>query len=254
MDVRSACSTFGDPRNPPLLFLHGIRLGREVWNVHAADLSERYHVVTLDLPGHGALADVSFTEEHVATVVGDAIESVLQASPVIVGYSLGGFVAMRYAARFSDRTAGLVLAGCTLDFEGWKWWPYGISVRLTETLPDAWLSALLHAGLSATLPRNWVDVVERIPFDRNVLTRTSEIVRSSKNAVDQIASYRQPVLFVNGEYDFIFRLDERRFLHRLPQARLRIMRALDHTAPLRRPHEFAAIVAEFAKKVFATPQ
>jgi len=249
MNVRGASSTYGDPTHPSILFLHGIRLGREIWAPHAKALAHRYHVVTLDLPGHGSLANVPFTLENVTALLQETIAE-MQSPPLIVGYSLGGFVAMRYAVRFPEHARALLLAGCTLDFEGWKWWPYGLSVGLTDMLPDAWLGAMLHAGLYFSLPRHYVHVVEQIPFDRNVLTQTSAIVRSSKNALNEIAAYRKPVLIVNGEYDFAFRFDERRFLHRLPQARLRIMHGTDHTAPLRRVGEFAGIVDEFALKVF----
>ncbi len=249
--VHSASSEFGDPRDPPLLFLHGIRLGREIWAPHAAILAHRYHVVTLDLPGHGALSGLTFSEEHLDTLLDAAIDELLGAPPLIVGYSLGGFVAMHYASRFPERTRALLLAGCTLDFEDWKSWPYGLSVRLTQTLPDAWVAALLHASLYLTLPRYWLDVVEGIPFDRDVLAKTSEIARSNRRASDEIATYRKPVTIVNGQYDLAFRLDERRFLHRLPQAHLRIVRGTDHTAPLRHVEEFAAIVEEFAGRVFA---
>jgi pimeloyl-ACP methyl ester carboxylesterase len=246
-----AFSAFGDPGNPAILFLHGIRLGREIWKPHALALARRYYVVTMDLPGHGTRVNEPFTLTSVGALMDDAVDRVIGKPPLIVGYSLGGFVAMRYAARHPERTAALLLAGCTMDFEGWKWWPYGMGVRLSEALPEAWFSALVHATLSASLPRSWVELVEAIPFNRGVFAQTSAIVRSSRHAIDEIAGYSHPVLIVNGEYDVAFRSDERRFLHRLPQARLRIMHGLDHTAPMRRPEEFTAIVEAFADKVFA---
>jgi len=184
--------------------------------------------------------------------VTDAIDNVVGGVPLIVGYSLGGFVAMRFAAHYPERARALLLAGCTLDFEGWKWWPYGVSVRLSETLPDAWLSAMMHATLTLTLPRRWVEVIEGIPFNRGVFSQTSSIVHHSSGALDEISGYAGPVLIVNGEYDFVFRADERRFLHRLAQARLRIISGVDHTAPMRRAEEFTAIVDEFAGKVFGS--
>jgi pimeloyl-ACP methyl ester carboxylesterase len=172
-------------------------------------------------------------------------------APLTIGYSLGGFVAMRYASRFPERTRALLLAGCTLDFEAWKLWPYGAGVRLTQNLPSAWAEALMHFFLALTLPRGWLGVIEGIPFDRDVFAKTDAIARSQRRASDEVASYSKPVLFVNGEYDVFFRLDERRFLHRLPQARLRILPGTAHTAPLQRVEEFAALVDEFARKVFA---
>jgi pimeloyl-ACP methyl ester carboxylesterase len=144
-----------------------------------------------------------------------------------------------------------VLSGCTLDFAGWKAWPYPAVGYVSERLPDAWLAALVHLGLVATLPRECRATIERIPFNRHVFARTGAIIAASRRALDEIASYREPVLIVNGQYDVVFRLDEKRFLHRLPQARLRVILATDHTGPLRRPGQFASIVGEFAQKVFA---
>lgn len=253
MDVRNATSEFGDKSNPPILFLHGIRLGREIWTPHARALASRYHVVTSDLPGHGVLAGIPFTHESVTALLDHVVNDVVAAPPLIVGYSLGGYIAMRFASREPERTRGLLLTGCTLDFEGWKWWPYGMSVKFTEMLPRPLYDAFVHASLAMTLPRQWVDVVEAIPFDRNVFSQTSAIVREQSHALDAIASYRKPVLIVNGEYDFAFRSDERRFLHRLPQARLRIIAGVDHTGPLRRVEEFTSIVEEFAQRVFGSP-
>jgi pimeloyl-ACP methyl ester carboxylesterase len=173
----------------------------------------------------------------------------LASPPLVVGYSLGGFVAMRYAAERPERTRALLLADCTLDFDAWKMWPFDVSVGITRALPKPMLDAVLHTTLYMTLPYDYAAIVERIPFDRDVLGRTNEIARRALRPSDGIATYRKPVLFVNGEFDVAFRADERRYLHRLPQARLRIMRGLDHAAPMRRPDEFVSIVDEFAKKV-----
>lgn len=242
--------TYGEPRNPPILLLHGIRLGGDIWSAHAQLLANRYYVVTLDLPGHGKAAAVPFTEDNVRAVLSAAIAEFAVRSPLIVGYSLGGFVAMRHAARFPEQTAGLLLADCTLDFEGWKSWPYRAGVTLTRMLPGFSQDALIHAALVVTLPRAWRELVESIPFNRDVLAQTSAMTASSRGALAEIASYRKPVLIVNGQYDFAFRADEKEFLRRLPQARLRIMRGVDHTGPLRHSREFASIVEQFARTIF----
>lgn len=250
MDFSVARTEYGTPGCPTILFLHGIRLGRPIWQPHARALLERYHVVTLDLPGHGALSGVAFTAENLDALLDETL-ALLTASPLIVGYSLGGFVAMRYSADHPHRSAGLLLCGCTLDFEAWKWWPYGAGVSLSQLVPDSVFNALAHNSLYATLPKEIADTIDGIPFDRDVLVRTSDIARNAPPLSDAISTYRRPVLFVNGEYDFAFRVDERIFLHRLPQARLKIMPGLDHGAPMRDAEGFTAIVDEFARHVFA---
>lgn len=246
---RQASSQFGDPKNPSILFIHGIRLGREIWTPHAQLLAPRYHVVTLDLPGHGELARVPFTQANVAALLDRTIDELCTKPPLIVGYSLGEFVAMQYAPSHADRTAGLVLADCTLEFEGWKHWPYEAGARLAELMPAPWFDALTNLSLHVTLPSAWADRVRRIPFNREVIASTRRLA-SGTHYCREIAEYKKPVLFLNGEFDLVFRMDERRYLQAVPQARLRIIRRTDHTGPIRRPQEFAAAVSDFAGHVF----
>ncbi len=245
-----AYAEYGDRRNPAILFLHGIRLGREIWASHARQLSARFHVVTLDLPGHGTLARVPFTQATVGELLDRTIDDVCTQPPLIVGYSLGGLVAMQYATRRPERTSGLLLAGCTLDFEGWKSWPYEAGARFAELIPAPVFDALLGAGVHLTLPYPWAQLVTRIPFNRDVLSRTSRIAPSMRFS-ETISAYRKPVQFVNGEYDVVFRMDERRYLQAVPQARLHVIRGADHTAPLRRAQEFVTVVSDFAGSVYA---
>lgn len=213
-------------------------------------LAPKYHVVTVDLPGHGVLADVEFTADSVRAVMDEAIENACASPPLVVGYSLGGYVSMEFAANHPEKTAGLVLAGCAMDYEGWRRWPYEMSVRLTETLPQPWLDAFFRLSLRASLPKRVADVVEGIPFNPSVFRNSATMAQSNKRFSDLLATYRKPVLFLQGEYDVVFRMDEKRFLSAVPQARLRVIPHADHTAPLHKVDAFASIVGEFAAQVF----
>ncbi len=249
--MQPAYTEFGDRANPSILFLHGIRLGRDIWTRHARALVDRFHVVTLDLPGHGALADQPFVTARITALLDEVTTRVCASPPIVVGYSLGGYVMMSYATVYPERTAGLVLAGCTLDLDGWKLWPYAASARVAEWLPAAWLDRTLQMTLHMVLPKAWVEIVQAIPFNPEVLAQTSQLARGAHFS-EMLARYRKPVSFVNGEYDLVFRLDERRFLERVSQGHARIIRHADHTAPLRHAEEFTTIVRDFAQGAFAT--
>jgi pimeloyl-ACP methyl ester carboxylesterase len=247
--LRTGLTEYGDRRNPAILFIHGIRLGRDIWAHHARMLIDRYHVLAIDLPGHGSLENVPFSEPTIARLLHETIKRHCNAPPLIVGYSLGGYVAMDYASHRPEETRALLLSGCTIDFEGWRHWPYEVSARLSELVPQAWYDLVTHYTLRLVLPKAWAALVEEIPFNRGVFARTTALSRHIRFSA-RIARYRKPVLFVNGEYDFIFRTDENRFLRRVPQARLRIVPGVDHTMPMRRIHEFTSIVRAFADQVF----
>ena len=243
---------YGDRRNPAILFLHGIRLGRDIWAQHARLLVDKYHVITVDLPGHGSLASVPFSAPTIGHLLDNIIEQRCSSPPLIVGYSLGGYVAIDYASHRPERTRALVLSGCTVDFEGWRTWPYEISARLSELIPLQWYDLVTGHLLHLMLPKAWADLVVQIPFNRSVFVRSSDMARKVRFS-QRLGRYRKPVLILNGEFDLIFRIDERRFLRRVPQARLRIVPSVDHTLPMRRVAEFTAIVKDFADHVFSSP-
>ena len=84
----------GDVR-PTIVFLHGTRLTGSQWASQVAALSDAYHCLAVDLPGHGNQHGVTFTLEGAADRVGDLIRREAHGGrAIVVGLSLGGYVAM----------------------------------------------------------------------------------------------------------------------------------------------------------------
>jgi len=97
--------------NPEVL-LHGYLESQETWYSFAEKLKKNGHrVITLDLPGHG-LSGVA-SEEHSMDFQAGAVLAVLNdiklEKCVLVGHSMGGYVALAFAKNYSERLAGLCL-------------------------------------------------------------------------------------------------------------------------------------------------
>ncbi|WP_348767502.1 alpha/beta fold hydrolase, partial [uncultured Salinisphaera sp.] len=84
----------GGPANAPtLILLHGYTGDRNHWNEVARDLTDRWHVIIPDLPGHGGtpLADDA-SADGMAQTLGHFVDSIGAQRYVLVGHSMGGGV------------------------------------------------------------------------------------------------------------------------------------------------------------------
>ena len=103
------------PALPLFILLHGTCFNGAQWRVYEQLLADVAEVCAPDLPGHGARAAQPFSMAAARRVVHEAVQTA-GARPVILGgHSLGGFVAMSYAAVHGRRLAGLVLMGSATE-------------------------------------------------------------------------------------------------------------------------------------------
>lgn len=102
---------WGDPSKPGLVLVHGGAAHAHWWAFLAPMLTRGYHVVALDLSGHG---DSGHRDRYPYGVWCDEILAVAQDAgmtrpPVLVGHSMGGLVSIVTAALHGDRLAGSVI-------------------------------------------------------------------------------------------------------------------------------------------------
>src|SRR5438067_7174249 len=89
----------------PMILLHGGLGSGEMFGPVLPVLSERHQVITVDLQGHGRTADIERPID-VRLMAGDIaalIDHLGLHRPDLVGYSLGGAVALHTAAKYPDK-------------------------------------------------------------------------------------------------------------------------------------------------------
>jgi pimeloyl-ACP methyl ester carboxylesterase len=94
----------------PLVLLHGGIGASEVWAASVPALAAGRRVITVDLQGHGHTADIDrpLRPEHLAGDVAALIEHLGLERADVMGYSLGGVVALRTAIQHPERVRRLV--------------------------------------------------------------------------------------------------------------------------------------------------
>ncbi len=97
---------------PPIVFLHGMGTSAATWNRCMGLLDDRFTVVAPDLLGHGTSPvpddPAEYTRDRTLVDV-DEIIAELDAAPVVVGHSLGGYLALAHAATRPDSSRGVVV-------------------------------------------------------------------------------------------------------------------------------------------------
>lgn len=96
----------------PIVFLHGMGTSAATWTRCMELLEDRFTVVAPDLLGHGdspVLDDpAEYTRDRTLVDVDDIVADLAEA-PVLVGHSLGGYLALAYAATRPDAASGVVV-------------------------------------------------------------------------------------------------------------------------------------------------
>jgi pimeloyl-ACP methyl ester carboxylesterase len=96
----------------PLILLHGGLGSGEMFGPTLTELAQQHQVITVDLQGHGRTADIDrpIDIRLMADDIAALIDHLKLDKPDVVGYSLGGGVALFTAVKYPDKVRRLVVA------------------------------------------------------------------------------------------------------------------------------------------------
>lgn len=197
---------------PPLVLLHGWAMHGGLFAPLLPTLAQRHRVEVVDLPGHGHSAPVApYTLDTVVDAIAGAIDP--DAPVTLLGWSLGGTVALRFAERHPRRVARLILVSATPRFVAAGDWPHAIApqtlARFGDELKVAYrltLQRFLSLQVKGSAEgRATLDALRRALFARGeparaVLEACFDILAHTdlRAAGRAIAA---PTLVVTGEHD-----------------------------------------------------
>jgi pimeloyl-ACP methyl ester carboxylesterase len=105
----------------PLVLLHGITLGAEIWAYQLRDLADSYRVIAPDWRGHGGsiVGRDGYGLDRLAQDLATILTDLDLRGAVLVGHSMGGMALMRFLADHRDivdeRVAGVVFLSTSAD-------------------------------------------------------------------------------------------------------------------------------------------
>ena len=194
-------------------------------------------------------AAVPFTVEGAAELVADAIDRVAHGGrAILVGLSLGAFVAMTVAARWPERVSGLLISGASGEPIGPRAVAYRALAAVFRTVPLRWLDAINRWYFARRYPAVAADPLLAGGFwFRGGAVAVASLV--GERFRPRLAAYPGPTLVVNGELDLFFRPTARSFVHVAADARSVVIRRATHLVNLDQPEAFVALTRRFAREV-----
>ncbi|WP_051274887.1 alpha/beta fold hydrolase [Cellulomonas sp. URHD0024] len=230
----------------PVVLVHGLRTSRTMWRAQLESLERAGRTaVAVDLPGHGSRIGEPFTLDAAVDTVAVAVDEV-GGGAFVGGLSLGGYVAIRHAARHPEQVRGLLAASCStrphrILLSGWAF-----GARYIVRLPDGG-ARLNQFFVDLALPPTGAADAGAGGFALEV---TDDVLREMAAAtpLEDLGRVEAPVWLVNGRLDH-FRGEERRFLAACRDGRLVVVPGATHLVNLVQPARFTRVLLEALAEV-----
>jgi pimeloyl-ACP methyl ester carboxylesterase len=268
--VRMHVRDQGNPDGPPIILVHGFAASLHTWEPWVERLSDRYRIITLDLPGHGltrAPADYqASTQGFVAAIDAFADHEGLTRF-TLGGNSMGGGVAWNYALTHPERLDGLVLVNAA----GWR--PEAVDPDERDGPPPLVFS-LIRAPVIGTLIRTLEmrplarqglrsAFIDDARVDDAMVDRYVELSRGPGHrrillniaqngaAPERMREIATPTLVMHGAVDNLIPVAAGRYYaDTIPDAELVVFDDVGHVPMEEAPDRSAAALAAFLERIY----
>ncbi|KEY56905.1 alpha/beta fold hydrolase [Serratia sp. DD3] len=236
-----------------IVFLHGILGSSKAWAFQFAAFSPSHRVIAWDAPGYASSALVPADISAYEQMLHELIQTSTTGKVILVGHSMGGTIASRYAARHPDKVKTLVLS-CTHP-------GYGApeSAPSSEKLEKR-LKELAEIGREAygknrardllpfaNVPTAVLDYAAEIAAETNLegLRRATRMLQLADNRA-LLPQLKMPTLILTGEEDRVVQPQlKAELLALVPYSRHVEMPGLGHAPYFQAPDYYNRLLREF---------
>lgn len=245
----------------PVIFLHAFPLNQTMWDDQVAALRNQCRVVTLDLRGFGR-SDVPQGPYRMDQMAADvrALMTVLNLDEaVLVGLSMGGYIALALYRNYPEAVRALVLADTRASGDTHE--ARGRRLKSAERAELDGCKAIARDMVPLLLGRSTLEnrpsVVERVQamIESNSPQGIAAAQRGMAERRDStyiLAGIDFPVLIVVGSEDTLTPVAEAESLRNgIPGARLCVIESAGHLSNVERPDAFNTALAQFVEPLKA---
>jgi len=227
MDIRLYYQERGE--GVPLVLLHGNGEDGSYFSQQMEYFSRQYRVIAVDTRGHGKSprGTASFTMAQFAEDLKGLLDELGIESLILLGFSDGANIAMKFALRYPEMLRALILNGGNRNARG-------IKGRVQLPIEIGYRIAKLFAGKSLDARRN-MEILGLMVHEPNIKPQ-------------ELGAIRTPTLVIAGTRDMVKTAHTREIAARIPNARLAILPG-NHFIAAKEPDRFNREVERFLETV-----
>lgn len=248
----------------PILFLHSNSASSKMFHPQVdSDLSDRFRLIAMDLPGHGDSSDASdpeqkYTMRGLAQSIAGFLGAMSIGNCLIVGSSMGGNLALEVTSGWGG-VAGIMLFGCApvdrkLACFAHAFYPsddFGLVFQPQHSAAETEKPATRLVQGEPQAPRFMVDDVGRTDGEMRRIIGQAISAGEFVDEVELVAHSPVPLAVVLGENDAVVNIDYLRGLSyaNLWRGEVQIIGGAAHAPQLENPDAFNRLLAQFAGEV-----
>lgn len=245
-----------------LLLLHGFTGSMHTWDRFIPTLSQHFKIITVDLLGHGQteapLDPKRYAIEHAAADLIELLDKLKIEKAHLLGYSMGGRLALMLATQYPERFHSLILESSTPGIESKE-------ERLNRVQSDDELANFIEENGIEAFINYWEDIPlfqtqKRVRLEERKKLRQLRLQNNERglaNSLRGMGTGKQPslwerlplltmpVLLIVGALDTKYVQIAKQFAERVKQAQLQIVNEAGHTVHLEQSDTFLQLILNF---------
>jgi 3-oxoadipate enol-lactonase len=240
----------------PVLLVHGFPFTSELWDPIVPALEREYRLIVPDLRGHGrSQASATVTMAGYVEDLATLLDRIGEARPVVlVGMSMGGYIAFEFCRRHPERLRALVLANTRAQADN----PEGLRARRelarraeregSGAVAESMLPRLFGPRASPQLRDRWRRIMATA--DPVGIVAALGAMAERPDSFSTLAALTCPVLIVAGDEDALTPLEGARQMQRAaPHSRLEVIPRSGHMSPVENPERFLEVLRRFLEEI-----
>lgn len=234
-------------KGTPLVMIHGFAYGSAIWRNQLEGLSHRCMCIAVDLRGHGESSKSSsdYSLDTFSSDISRVLDELGIEKTVVMGWSMGGFVALRFYLNWPQRVIGLILVSVRtvsplninrLHLDEIKQIGYKEHIRLA-TLRS------IHARVDSGVFEEIVNA--RLKTPKKVALKILDTFKGY-NPLAHMPDVKVPTLIIVGRNDIVTPVSDAEYLHKLiAHSQLEILENCGHLPMIENPTHFNVVVSKF---------